>query len=247
MGTRAIAAQDSLLHAVGIDEHRSFGISLSGAGTNRFAHRLQGKCCGNSVGGEDVGIGGGGKRAAGSHQDGQNDKDVLWHRDLLCFADFASDDPFYLGSIATMQRWDEGADPHNPVPGTCGGASAGTNSCLAAKRRRLGMKIPTLGMIALVGICLAHGPAAAANFGRVTLQPGELRKIDIGPTGRSLRVCNDIASAGTVVVVIGDNTPHGLSPGLCAEDLGARMTMQSHAGGPATVDYKAICDGSDMS
>ncbi len=109
------------------------------------------------------------------------------------------------------------------------------------------MKISMLGAIVLLGICLAHAPAAAANFGRVTLQPGELRKIDIGPTGRSLRVCNDIASAGTVVVVIGDNTPHALSPGLCAEDIGARLTVRSHAGGPATVDYKAICDGSDMS
>jgi hypothetical protein len=109
------------------------------------------------------------------------------------------------------------------------------------------MRIPMLATIALLGLCLAHGPAAAATFGSVTLQPGELRKIDIGPTGRNLRVCNEIASAGTVVVVIGDNAPHALSPGLCAEDLGARMTVQSHAGGTATVDYKAICDGSDMS
>ena len=108
------------------------------------------------------------------------------------------------------------------------------------------MKPPILGMIALLGLCLVYRPANAASFGTVTLTPGELRKIDIGPTGRSLRVCNDLTSAGPVAVVIGDNIPHALSPGLCAEDLGSRMTIQSHAVGLATVEFKAICDGMDM-
>jgi hypothetical protein len=62
-----------------------------------------------------------------------------------------------------------------------------------------------------------------------------------------MRVCNDFFSSGPIVVTIGGNVSHDLSPGVCAEDIGDRVTLQSRARGLATVDFKSICDGSEMS
>ena len=108
------------------------------------------------------------------------------------------------------------------------------------------MKIPMLGAIALIGAGLISGPAFGAEFGMVSLRAGERHDIDIGSTGRNLRVCNDYFSAGSILVTIGDHQAHDLSPGICTEENGARMIVESHASGPATVNFQPICDGSDM-
>ena len=99
------------------------------------------------------------------------------------------------------------------------------------------MKLLTRGVIALLGAGLIGGQAAGANSGIVTLKPSEARTVDIDPTDRNTRVCNDFFSSGTVVVTIGDNAPHNLSPGECAEDFGERMMIQSRASGSATVKF----------
>ena len=108
------------------------------------------------------------------------------------------------------------------------------------------MKIATMATIALLGAASTGGPAVAANFGTVTLIAGQTQTIDIGPTARNMRVCNDRSSAGPVLVTIGGNAPHDLSPGLCAEDMGDRLLIHSQASGLTTVDFKSICDGSAM-
>jgi hypothetical protein len=100
--------------------------------------------------------------------------------------------------------------------------------------------------LALAAFALIPGTILAASFGAVTLQPGASKSVTLGVASRNLRVCNDSGSAGAVLVTIGGNAPHYLSSGLCAEDIGDRLTIQSLAAGPATVDYKATCDGSSM-
>lgn len=92
----------------------------------------------------------------------------------------------------------------------------------------------------------ATAGADAASFGSVTLVSGASKTVTLGVASRNLRVCNDSGSAGAVLVTIGGNAPHYLSSGICAEDIGDRLTIQSLAAGPATVDYKATCDGSSM-
>jgi hypothetical protein len=99
------------------------------------------------------------------------------------------------------------------------------------------MKFLTLGAIALLGTGLISGEAAGANFGIVTLKPGDAQTVDISATGRNTRVCNDFFSSGPVVVTISDNAPHNLSPGECAEDFGERMMIQSRASGFTTVKF----------
>lgn len=112
------------------------------------------------------------------------------------------------------------------------------------------MKIATIATISVLGALLSagsiSGQALAANFGTVTLVAGQTQAIDLGPTGRNMRVCNDRSSAGPVLVTIGGNAPHDLSPGLCAEEMGDRLLIHSEASGLSTVDFKSICDGSAM-
>ena len=105
------------------------------------------------------------------------------------------------------------------------------------------MKILTLGAIVLVGAALTGGQAFAFNFGSVTLKPGETRTVDMSTSARTMRVCNDSFSSGSVVATIGGTAPHDLLPGVCAEEIGDRMTIQSHASGLATVEFRSLSDG----
>ena len=102
------------------------------------------------------------------------------------------------------------------------------------------MKILSLSVIALIGTGLTAGQAFGANFGSLTVNGGETQTVDIGPTARNVRVCNDLSSAGPIVVVIDDNVPRNLSPGICAQDIGDRLTIQSRASGPAVVAFRTM-------
>ena len=104
------------------------------------------------------------------------------------------------------------------------------------------MKILTLSAIALIGATLISGQAVGANFGTLNLKAGEIQTVYFGATGRNVRVCNDFFSSGPIVVMISKNAPHDLSPGVCAEDIGDRMTIRSHASGLATVEFRSLSD-----
>ncbi len=99
-----------------------------------------------------------------------------------------------------------------------------------------------LGMMAAIGIGVAANRAAADYFGSLTLKPGETQKIQIGTTARNMEVCNDVFSAGAAEVTIAANIPHDLLPGVCAEDIGDRMSIQSRAQGSVTIVYRPIYD-----
>jgi hypothetical protein len=102
------------------------------------------------------------------------------------------------------------------------------------------MKFLTLGAITLIGAGMIGGQAVAVEFGSVTLQAGETQTIHIGATARRMRACNELFSAGPIVITIGSNIPHSLSPGVCAEDIGDRMIIQSRASGLAKVYFRSI-------
>jgi hypothetical protein len=106
------------------------------------------------------------------------------------------------------------------------------------------MKILTLSAITILGAGLIAGQAGAAvNFGSLSLKPGETRTVDMSTSARTMRVCNDSFSSGSVVATIGGAAPHDLLPGVCAEEIGDRMTIQSHASGLATVEFRSLSDG----
>jgi len=106
------------------------------------------------------------------------------------------------------------------------------------------MKILTLSAITILGVGLIAGQAgASANFGSLTLKAGETQTVDMSTSARTMRVCNDSFSTGAVIATIGGAAPHDLSPGVCAEEIGDRMTIQSHASGLATVEFRSLSDG----
>ena len=107
------------------------------------------------------------------------------------------------------------------------------------------MKSLSITVIAIAWMALPCA-AVAADFGIVTLDHGGGKTVSIGSSGRTLRVCNDAGSSSAVLVTIGTNATHYLASGLCAEDIGAQVTMQSLGSGTARVDYKATCDSGSM-
>jgi hypothetical protein len=43
-------------------------------------------------------------------------------------------------------------------------------------------------------------------------------------------------------MTVAGNPSHDLLPGVCAEDVHDRMTVQSHAPGQVTIEYRAVYD-----
>jgi|SRR5476651_159892 hypothetical protein len=85
-------------------------------------------------------------------------------------------------------------------------------------------------------------PALAAEFGSFTLQPGEARTIRIGSTYRTIRLCNDSESAGTLQAVIGGSGTLQLAPGLCTEASGDTIQVLNAANGPVSGVYRRQYD-----
>ncbi len=81
--------------------------------------------------------------------------------------------------------------------------------------------------------------AAAADFGAFTLAPGESRTIHIGSSYRGIRVCNDVGSAGSFEVAIGDHDPVTLQPGMCRRDSGDGIALSGVTAGGASGIYQS--------
>jgi hypothetical protein len=94
------------------------------------------------------------------------------------------------------------------------------------------MRRATIGLLVFAtvasGMCLAAPPALAMNHGTFSLRPGESRQFTIGSTYFSLRVCNDIASAGPIAITVGGHEPRTLAPGLCTEQSGDLGPVDIH-------------------
>lgn len=103
-------------------------------------------------------------------------------------------------------------------------------------------KLLTASAAALLAAAPMARPALASYFGTITLKPGEVRLVSTGLPGLNTRVCNDFFSTGAATVTIADNAPHDLLPGRCAEDIGNRIAVQSHASGQVTITYRSLQD-----
>ncbi|MEA2779307.1 MAG: hypothetical protein QOK29_851 [Rhodospirillaceae bacterium] len=94
--------------------------------------------------------------------------------------------------------------------------------------------------LGLFAFTIAASPGFAGEFGSFTLKPGETQQIRIGSTYRTLRVCNDAGSAGSILVTIDDHNPHHLAAGVCAEDLGDAFVVVNQSSGPAHGTYRPM-------
>jgi hypothetical protein len=95
--------------------------------------------------------------------------------------------------------------------------------------------------IVSVGTCLTAPPAVAINHGSFLLRPGESQQFTIGSTYFSLRLCNDIASAGPIEITIGGHEPRTLAPGLCAEQSGDLVGVRNQSSGMAMGVFVSAC------
>ena len=105
-----------------------------------------------------------------------------------------------------------------------------------------------LGPIALLSGC-TQGPTASygQQSGVVSLAPGQVQRVWTGVVYRPLRVCNDLSSNGTAVVVIDDRQPMTLGPGICTEDYGSTIDMRNHSASEATIVYRTIFEPTYLS
>jgi len=101
--------------------------------------------------------------------------------------------------------------------------------------------VPKAAVCAVVlGGLLAAPPARAQNFGNVTLQPGETRKIPImGFQGYvPVRLCNDFTSSATITAIIHPRDPRTLTPGECTKDSGYEIEVTNRGAGQAMVVWQ---------
>lgn len=79
--------------------------------------------------------------------------------------------------------------------------------------------------------------ALGQTFGTVTLAPGQDRQVSIGPTYRNIRICNDMMSAGSVIVTVREGSPRDLSPGECMQARESVFYFENRSGFPAMIKY----------
>jgi hypothetical protein len=98
--------------------------------------------------------------------------------------------------------------------------------------------------IAVVLSALAAGlPAArslAVESGAFSLAAGESRDFHIGSTYRSLRICNDFASAGPLTAWTGHHLPQVLRPGVCADDSGDHIVLRNGSAGRVEGTFRSL-------
>ena len=105
-----------------------------------------------------------------------------------------------------------------------------------ASPRTLGL---LLTMMTLAACTSGASGSSTAPSGTRTLAPGEVTQVWVGPTYRTISVCNDTTSKGTVTVTIDARGSDVLAPGLCTENTGSSMQLVNDRGGPAMIVYRS--------
>ena len=103
-----------------------------------------------------------------------------------------------------------------------------------------------MGLSALMAASIVAGPCQGQTFGSVTIAPGASRQVSIGATYRSIRVCNDFMSDGSVVVTIRTGWSRTLSPGECTQDSANTFLLQNRSGSPALIEYNSTIDSNRL-
>jgi len=91
--------------------------------------------------------------------------------------------------------------------------------------------------LSAAGCATPSGTQGAPGFGNVSLTSWQMRDVSIGPRYRNLRVCNDSASNGPVVVTIRYGWSRTLNPGACLKDRGNSFLVENQGGSSVRVTY----------
>ena len=68
---------------------------------------------------------------------------------------------------------------------------------------------------------------------------GQAIQVWVGPTYRTISVCNDTTSKGTVTVTIDSRGSDVLAPSLCTENSGSSISLVNDPDGPALIVYRS--------
>jgi hypothetical protein len=106
------------------------------------------------------------------------------------------------------------------------------------KTLKRGYFLPIALLTASVGSILTSASVSAAQFGGFSLKPMEAQQVQIGSRYLNMRVCNDLGSAGSLSVGVGNHDPHILAPGECMENAGDNIRLQNQAAGMVAGTYQ---------
>jgi hypothetical protein len=109
-------------------------------------------------------------------------------------------------------------------------------------RRRMRAGAASWGLAAAV-IGYLDQPAFATPFGSFRLKSGEAAEFQAGPRFLNLRVCNDVASSGSIIVEIGDGASRKIGPGECTDGPGDRIRIQNRAEGEVAGIFQPFFNG----
>jgi hypothetical protein len=94
--------------------------------------------------------------------------------------------------------------------------------------------------LGFAAVMLLVPSAFATVAGVVRLTADESRQLSLDPPDRWIRVCNEMSSAGTVTVTIGEQKSQILLPGWCAENRADSLAIKNDHAGPALITYESI-------
>ena len=99
------------------------------------------------------------------------------------------------------------------------------------------------GALAVIAAGFLAAPAGAGQFGSFHLKPGEVADIEAGPRYSNLRVCNDVASSGSIEVAIGDGDSREIDAGECTDRRGDHIRIRNRASGEVAGVYQPFSNG----
>ena len=103
-------------------------------------------------------------------------------------------------------------------------------------------------LAAMLHGCAGGGSLEGGSSGTITgagtfrLAPGESRTIRVSTTYVTIRICNDVGSAGTVEGAVGGYPPVALAPGDCNANIGwygDRIRVHNTSAAPVTGTFQS--------
>ena len=107
-----------------------------------------------------------------------------------------------------------------------------------ASPRTLGLLLTTMTLAACTNGSSTSSSSTAPS-GTQALAPGQAIQVWVGPTYRTISVCNDTTSKGTVTVTIDSRGSDVLAPSLCTENSGSSISLVNDPDGPALIVYRS--------
>ncbi len=113
---------------------------------------------------------------------------------------------------------------------------AASSRCVKANEGLLTMRMTPI-IAGFAALLLGAESHAGSDSGTPALAPGETFSVRINGVYRDIRVCNDVSSAGSLTVIIGNHEPVVQTPGTCHFSHGDRISLRNDSSGALRATY----------